>query len=149
MHTESLMSSKYNNIPKISNEFSLILLIIILFCMILLLPQNSFIPSWTIRISSICTSSLKIKNMSTWKWNSALEAISMITLKRRESMTHKQNKPIIWFFSLEFKCLFRRLSEDETRKMSYQIILGLEYLHSNKVIHRDLKPGNVVLSATN
>ena len=27
-----------------------------------------------------------------------------------------------------------------------QILLGLEYIHHRKILHRDLKPGNVLIS---
>ena len=37
------------------------------------------------------------------------------------------------------------LSEKEAKFYGAQIILGLEYLHSQKVIYRDLKPENLLL----
>ena len=41
---------------------------------------------------------------------------------------------------------FGPLSEDVARRYTRQILLGLEYLHSCKVVHRDLKGGNVMVS---
>jgi serine/threonine protein kinase len=38
-----------------------------------------------------------------------------------------------------------RFSEDRTRFYSAEILLGLECLHKNNVIYRDLKPENVIL----
>ncbi|MCQ2816117.1 MAG: serine/threonine-protein kinase [archaeon] len=42
-----------------------------------------------------------------------------------------------------------RLSNDEAAFFYYQIINGLEYLHSKGVVHRDLKPENLLLSEGN
>lgn len=38
-----------------------------------------------------------------------------------------------------------KLSEGETRSIAIEICKGLEHAHQKKVIHRDMKPGNVLL----
>jgi protein kinase len=37
--------------------------------------------------------------------------------------------------------------EEEIRKLMIQILQGLVYMHNNGYFHRDLKPGNMVLSS--
>ena len=39
-----------------------------------------------------------------------------------------------------------RLPEDEARSVMYQLVNGLVYLHSNGIIHRDLKLSNLLLT---
>ena len=38
------------------------------------------------------------------------------------------------------------LPEREVWKLTYQIVLGLEYLHSHNIIHRDIKCLNIFLT---
>ncbi|KAJ9470926.1 Serine/threonine-protein kinase nekl-2 [Diplonema papillatum] len=38
-----------------------------------------------------------------------------------------------------------RFTEPETAYILFQLLLGVQYLHSSQVMHRDLKPGNVFL----
>ncbi len=38
------------------------------------------------------------------------------------------------------------LSEDEAWKYFRDLVLGVEYLHYQKIIHRDIKPSNLLLS---
>ncbi|EKX53816.1 hypothetical protein GUITHDRAFT_64205 [Guillardia theta CCMP2712] len=47
---------------------------------------------------------------------------------------------------LEFVKRKKRLTESETRRYMLQMLDGVRYLHQNKVIHRDLKLGNLFLN---
>ena len=41
---------------------------------------------------------------------------------------------------------YKRLSEDESSNFFYQLINGVEYIHSQGIAHRDLKPENLLLT---
>ena len=40
-----------------------------------------------------------------------------------------------------------KLPEDEVRKIARQLVKALHYLHSNRIIHRDMKPQNILISS--
>ena len=42
-------------------------------------------------------------------------------------------------------CIHRFLNETQTKFILACLIIGLEYIHKNKIIHRDIKPENLVL----
>ena len=43
--------------------------------------------------------------------------------------------------------LEKGLTETQIKPIARQILLALDFLHNHKVIHRDLKAGNVLLTA--
>lgn len=46
------------------------------------------------------------------------------------------------------KRVYGRLSEDQTRHIAAEIILGLEHLHEQGIVYRDLKPENIFIDGT-
>lgn len=41
----------------------------------------------------------------------------------------------------------RNLPEQEVRKIAQQLVRSLNYLHSNRIIHRDMKPQNILIGS--
>lgn len=49
----------------------------------------------------------------------------------------------------DFKVLYPTLTDMEIRYYIHEILIGLDYCHSNGVMHRDIKPHNIVIDHAN
>jgi len=52
-------------------------------------------------------------------------------------------------FGILYHSKIPSISFDQVRSYSYQLLKGIEALHSKKIIHRDLKPANLLISKNN
>lgn len=64
--------------------------------------------------------------------------------KNQRLMNHVH---VVFFQSLMHVLRYRgKVTEPEARYYMKQMVTGVAYIHSQKVVHRDLKPGNMFLS---
>ena len=51
--------------------------------------------------------------------------------------------------NIESKILFQRLTDEDTRVYMYKLLQSLDYAHSHGIMHRDIKPLNIVINHDN
>ena len=86
---------------------------------------------------------------------SILKKLSHINVIRIYKINEDEDKYYIFMEYCENGELFhyiverQRLTEEESSFFFYQLINGLEYIHSKNIVHRDLKPENLLLGKYN
>lgn len=75
----------------------------------------------------------------------------MKTIKSQIVMQHGTFKRIIHQMNYIDKCLDKYICSDlnDVKRIMSSIIKGLNYLHTNHIVHGDIKPANILLSDTN
>ena len=51
-----------------------------------------------------------------------------------------------WIDNIDYKTLFPQLTDEDIRYYIYQILIALDYSHSMGIMHRDVKPQNVIIN---
>lgn len=83
-----------------------------------------------------------------------LEIITRVThpniVKKERIVRSSRSVYIVMdYMPLDLKKLVRSrtfLDHEQVRTLMYEILLALNYLHSTKIVHRDIKPGNILAS---
>ena len=51
-----------------------------------------------------------------------------------------------WINNVDYKTLFPTLTDEDIRYYIYQILIALDYCHSMGIMHRDVKPQNIIIN---
>ena len=51
-----------------------------------------------------------------------------------------------WIDNIDYKSLFPTLTDEDIRYYIYQILIALDYCHSMSIMHRDVKPQNIIIN---
>lgn len=78
-----------------------------------------------------------------------IKLLDVFTDKKKSTYENETQFIVMEYMKLDLHTLIRldyKLTEADVKSITYQILSALAFLHSKSILHRDVKPGNVLVS---
>ena len=79
-----------------------------------------------------------------------LQLLEVVTSKPSEKNNYEQNAYLVFEYMEHDLCslILNNFSYDKSqiKFIIYQLLQGLQYLHKNNVLHKDIKPQNILIN---